>query len=119
VGEPLKELITEEQFDKWLLWAAFVIPVLSAVVGGAVAVLTRKARRVLLLYALPAAAFGPANYGLWRFYRYMVRFDPGTGYHGLTSVKTLLLLALVFVSLGALVGFVAGVVSRKAREWGL
>lgn len=95
-----------------------MLPLLSLVVCGAVAALTKKVKRIFLLYALPFAAFGPTNYGLWRFYRYMVRFDPQTGYHGLTSVKTLLTLALIFLALGVLVGLVAGLVSKKARERG-
>jgi len=88
-------------------------------VGGVVALMTRRAKRVLLLYALPIAAFGPANYGLWKFYRYMVRFDPRTGYHGLTSVKTLLLLLLIFSALGAIVGLASGIIAKKAKRWGL
>lgn len=100
--QDMRELITVEVFERWLLIVAGAW-LLAALAAGAVGRARGKpgaAARAAVLGLL-----GPLCVALYYFYSWTVRVDPATGYVGLHRVRVFALNLLVFCAVGAGVGF--------------
>jgi hypothetical protein len=113
----MQELITPQQSEKFVAVAALLI----AVVGMAWGYRAVGVRGVL------AGLCGPLVYGLWQFHKHITRFDPGFDangkfdpgreYFGLDKVKVLLFEIVLFIVLGAALGWAWGMISKvKERQ---
>ncbi len=52
---------------------------------------------------------------LWQLHKYVTRFDPQTGYFGLDKVKVLLGEVVLFIALGAVMGWLWNKISFTAE----
>ncbi len=102
------ELIDLRRFDALMRAVAVVLPVVGVLLGLLTGTL-RKAVGEGLKRGVAFGLLGPLCYGLWRFFAWMVRYDPVTGYCGLHRVSVLLLNVVIF----ALVGIGLGVAYRR------
>jgi hypothetical protein len=68
-----------------------------------VGIITKKLR-LQVLRGVAIGLVGPVLLGLWRYYRYMIRFDPETGYVGLHRFSVYIINIVVFIVIGALLG---------------
>jgi hypothetical protein len=101
--EPMQELVDAGQFGTaWTIICAILT--LGCITVGAM--LVRRARWGVG-QAAALALVGPLLYGAWRYYAWMVRYDPQTGYCGLHKVSVLLVNVGVFVAVGVAGGLVA------------
>ncbi|HEX9996000.1 MAG TPA: hypothetical protein VGB45_02570 [Abditibacterium sp.] len=91
---PLQELISPEQSNVLVPFAAVALSVLGAAAGFWAA----RTRGLILVLA------GPLVWGLWQFHQWMTRYDPQTGYFGLDKVWVLVVEIVVFTALGAILG---------------
>lgn len=101
----MTELVTVEQAEaalRALIWAG---PLLGAVLGVIIGA-ARKCAVVGLWQGVAVGLLGPAVYGLWLFYSYMVRYNPQTGVAGLHKVWVHVVNGLIFIALGALLGVI-------------
>lgn len=99
----MQELISPEQSEKLIL-VAWLLLTLAGAGWGWRTVGTRG-----LIAALP----GLLIYPLWQVHKWITRYDPQTGYFGLQSVKVLLVELVVFVVLGAALGWMWKALVRK------
>ncbi len=99
----MHELIDLGKFELALqLLAAATLPV-----GLIVGTYLGRARGAMRKYMIRGAAvglLGPIIYALWRYYRWMVRLEPETGYVGLHRPGVLALNVGVFIIVGAILG---------------
>jgi tetrahydromethanopterin S-methyltransferase subunit C len=112
---PPQEIIGAEAFDRCLKLVAVFLPVLAL----AVIVVGAAAKRRVAAYGMKvglAGAAGPVVFGMWRFYSYLVRYDPRSGYFGLQSVKVLALCLLLFVVVGAALGTIVAYLTLRSRH---
>ncbi len=102
--EEMHELVTVQQFERGLAIALgcwfLLCPLGGTVWGRWRGRLGEGVAKGLLL-----AIVSPLLWGLWRYYLWMVRWDPETGYVGLHKVWVLLANLLVFAAAGAVVGW--------------
>ena len=98
----MHELITVEAFNRLVLLTAVVWLVVGVVIAG-----IRHARGApgALRRGLVWALLGPVVLVLWKFYNWMVRVEPSSGYVGLHRVSVFAICALVFVGVGGALGF--------------
>ncbi len=111
----MHELIDLAKFELTLQIAT------AAVLAGGIAsgVLLGRARRQMRRYLIRGAAIGllgPILYALWRYYRWMVRLDPATGYVGLHKPSVLFISVVVFAAFGVVLGVVYGRILRAREE---
>ena len=112
----MQELISPQQSEKFVAIAAVLITLVGAVWGYRAV----GARGVL------AGLCGPLVYGLWQFHKYITRFDPGFDangkfdpsreYFGLDKVKVLLFEIVLFIALGAALGWAWGMISKVKEK---
>ena len=113
----MQELISPQQSEKFVAIAAVVIALVGVIWG----------YRVLGARGVLAGLCGPLVYGLWQFHKYITRFDPGFDangkfdpsreYFGLDKVNVLLLEIVLFIALGAALGWAWSVISKvKAKR---
>ena len=102
----MQELISPAQSEKLVLIGALLLALWGAVSG------YRALGAKGLLGALPGVLVWP----LWQLHKYLTRFDPQTGYFGLDKVKVLLGEALLFVVLGALLGWMWNRIQVKTEK---
>lgn len=115
--EQMRELISEATADTIMLVIAFASPVVG-MIGGLVWGLLRKRLWWGFCNGLLLGMLGVLNYGLWRFHKYRMRFDPVSGYAGLHRVDVLIENLLVFIAIGILIGFIAGLyVKHFGKHW--
>jgi len=100
--EDMRELITVDTFDRWLLIVAGAW-LLVALAAGLIGHLKGKPRAAVRAMAL--ALLAPLIVALYRFYSWTVRVDPDTGYVGLHQVRVFALNLVLFCAVGAAVGF--------------
>lgn len=105
------ELIDLRRFEVLVRGLAVALPVVGVLLGVGVG-LARKTLRVGLVRGGALGLLGPIIYGLWRFFAWMVRYDPVTGYCGLHKVSVLLLNVAVFALVGIGLGVVYGRLGR-------
>ncbi len=91
----MQELISPAQSEKLVLLGALLLALWGAWAG------YRAVGTKGLLGALPGVLVFP----LWQLHKYLTRFDPTTGYFGLDKVKVLGGEVVLFVVLGALLGW--------------
>ncbi|MBV9868374.1 MAG: hypothetical protein JO316_23720 [Abitibacteriaceae bacterium] len=110
---PEQELITPAQSDHLVMIAMIVVTIIGAIWGYR----TVGGRGAL------AGLCGPLVFVMWQFHKYVTRFDPGFDpvthkydpsreYYGLDKVKVLLFEVVLFVVLGAVLGWVWTLLSR-------
>jgi hypothetical protein len=99
----MQELISPAQSEKLVMIAALLLALYGAFAG----------YRALGPRGLFAAVPGLLVFPLWQMHKYVTRFDPQTGYFGLDKVKVLLAEVVLFIVLGAVMGWAWGNISRK------
>jgi len=109
----MREIIDEKTVE--LIMTVILIggPCVGLLVGAVVGVVQRQlGKRALQGFGI--GCFGVLNWVLWRYYSWMVRYDPATGYVGLHKVSVLLINVAVFVAVGATIGLVWGALANRA-----
>ena len=91
----MQELVSPQQSETFVLLAAILIMVVGAGLG----------YRAIGARGVLAGLCGPLVWGLWQMHKYVTRYDPQTGYFGLDKVKVLLGEVVLFVVLGAALGW--------------
>jgi hypothetical protein len=111
----LKEIVTVEEFNRWVQAFAVACLGLSLLLG---LVLGGLRRRLLygLTRGLAIGLFGPLVWGLWRLYGHLIRYDPQTGYCGLHRISVLLLNVVLFIVVGIALGAVYGRLFRPVPK---
>lgn len=103
----LREIVDLAQVDMAMVYLALAAPALGIVIGAIVGRL-----RSDVLYGigrgLAFGMLGPIIFVMWRFYRYMVRYDPASGYVGLHKMSVFALNVCVFAIVGILLGALYG-----------
>lgn len=110
--EEMRELITIEAFDRAILVVCVIWTAACALVGFA-ARLRRRREKVLL--AVAWGSLGPLALAMRRFYSWMMRVEPETGYVGLHKVSAFAISLVAFIMVGAAVGIMFGKLYRRTR----
>ena len=110
--DEMKEIIDEKTVE--LIMTAVLIggPCLGLLIGAVVGLIQRQFGK-RALQGLGLGCFGILNWFMWKYYSWMVRYDPETGYVGLHKVSVLLINVAVFVAVGALIGIAWGLLARR------
>jgi uncharacterized membrane protein len=103
----MQELISPAQSERLVMMAALAAVLIGAAWG----------YRVLGARGLIAGLSGPLIFGMWQFHKYITRYDPVSGYFGLDKVKVLLLEIVLFIAVGAVLGWIWGALSYKKNEF--
>jgi len=99
----MHELIDLGKFELALqILAAATLPV--GLIIGAYLGRVRGVMRTQIIRGTAVGLLGPILYGLWCYYRWMVRLEPETGYVGLHRPGVLALNVGVFIIVGAILG---------------
>lgn len=98
----MQELISPAQSEKLVLIGALLLTAWGALAGW----------RALGSRGLIAALPGLLVWPLWQLHKYVTRFDPQTGYFGLDKVKVLAGEVVLFIALGAVLGWAWGKISN-------
>jgi len=99
----MQELVQAWQVEeamRALVWAG---PLLGLIIGAVASAVLRQGPGIAWR-GLAVGLLGPIIYALWRLFGWMVRYNPRTERAGLHSVATLVLSALLFIAVGALLG---------------
>ena len=99
----MHELIDLGKFELVLQILAAVTLPLGLIVGTCLG-RVRGAMRAQIIRGAAVGLLGPIIYILWRYYRWMVRLEPETGYVGLHRPGVLALNVGVFIIVGAILG---------------
>jgi hypothetical protein len=105
--EQVEELISPAQSEKLVMMAAVMTTLACAVWG----------YRVLGARGLTAGLTGPLVFVMWQFHKYITRYDPVSGYFGLDKVKVLLMEVVLFLAVGAALGWIWSALSYKKNEF--
>ena len=98
----MQELISPAQSEKLVIIGALLLALWGAVAGF----------RALGARGLIGAVPGALVFPLWQLHKYVTRFDPATGYFGLDKVKVLLGEVVLFIALGAALGWTWSKISK-------
>ncbi len=99
----MHELIDLGKFELALqILAAATLPV-GLIVGTCLG-RVRGAMRTQVIRGAAVGLLGPIIYVLWRYYRWMVRLEPESGYVGLHKPGVLAVNVGVFIIVGAILG---------------
>lgn len=101
----MTEIVTVEQAERAIRWAAMGLPAAGLLVGALVGALRRRLAQGLGAGLLFGAA-GPAVWVLWRMYNGIV------GHFGLDSVAGLLINLALFAAIGVACGLAVGAAWR-------
>lgn len=101
----MTELITVEQAETAVRALIWLGPLLGALVG-LIAGLARKCPTLGLWQGVAVGLLGPVVYGMWRYYDWMVRYNPETGEAGLHRIRVHAVNGLVFIALGVALGVI-------------
>ena len=99
----MQELVTVEQAESVLRWLVLGGPLLGLIVGTLIGA-ARHRPACTAWRGFAVGLIGPVIYLMWRLFSYLVRYNPETGEAGLHKVSVMLLSALIFVVVGALLG---------------
>jgi hypothetical protein len=102
----MQELISPAQSDMLVLIGALLLALWGAFAGW------RAIGAKGFIGAIPGILVLP----LWQVHKYLTRFDPQTGYFGLDKVKVLLGEAVLFIALGAVMGWTWNKISNGKNE---
>ncbi len=113
--ELMKEIVTIEAFDKWLI--VFVaVGFFVSIVGGLIWAkrLTHPKRwQMGGLTGFLVGCIFPIIYALWRFYLWRIRIDLDKNFVGLHRIDVLVGNLLIF----ALAGAIIGLIGRTYARW--
>ena len=99
----MHELIDLGKFELALqIIAAATLPI--GLIVGTYLGRVRGAMRLQIIRGAAIGLLGPIVYVLWRYYRWMVRLEPESGYVGLHKPGVLAVNVGVFIIVGALLG---------------
>ncbi len=99
----MHELIDLGKFELALqILAAVTLPI--GLIIGTYLGRVRGAMRTQIIRGAAVGLAGPIIYLLWRYYRWMVRLDPESGYVGLHRPGVLAVNVGVFIIVGAILG---------------
>ncbi|HIE51815.1 MAG TPA: hypothetical protein EYP85_08655 [Armatimonadetes bacterium] len=101
----MRELIEEQTVETLMRTLAWAGPLAGLLVGILLGV-PRRQIGLLAFKGLAVGCLGSLNWGLWRLYSYLTRYDPQTGYFGLERVDVLLLNLAIFAGVGLLLGII-------------
>jgi hypothetical protein len=101
--DDMREIIDERTVEMIMRILAVAGPLLGLAVGGLLGAV-RKEMRYYLPRGLAVGGLGVLNFGLWRLYNYLTRYDPQTRYFGLEKVSVLALNLLIFTAVGVIIG---------------
>jgi hypothetical protein len=101
----MTELVTVEQAETVLRALIWVGPLLGALIG-IIAGAMRGCPTLGLWQGVAVGLLGPVVYGMWRYYDWMVRYNPETGQAGLHRVWVHAVNGLVFIVVGVALGVV-------------
>jgi len=104
--DDMKELISPQQSETLILAFAVLLTLVGAGLG----------YRELRTKGLLAGLAGPLVFCLWQMHKYVTRYDPQTGYFGLDKVKVLVGEVVLFVVLGALLGWFWSALSENKSK---
>ncbi len=108
----MTEIVSLQTVDTVMVYLAVIGPLLGLAVGALVGsmrgMLTGGLKRGLLFGLL-----GPVIAAAWWFYRYMVRYDPETGYVGLHKMSVFFWNLLIFAVTGAILGAAYALVRNR------
>lgn len=113
--ELMREIVTIEAFDKWLVAftvLGFAVSVIAGLLWGRRVVHPKRWQLGSLTGLLVGCIF-PLIYALWRFYLWRIRIDLDKNFVGLHRVDVLVGNLLIF----AFVGTVVGLVARLYANW--
>ncbi len=113
--ELIREIVTVEAFDKWLI-AIAVIGFIVSILGGlmwARKLTYPKRWQIGGLTGLFVGCIFPLIYTLWRIYLWRIRIDLDRDFVGLHRVDVLIGNLLIFAVAGAAVGFIG----RTYGKW--
>lgn len=108
----LREIVSLQTVDTVMVYLAVIGPLLGLAIGA----LTGSMRRALaagLKRGFLFGLLGPIIAAAWWFYRYMVRYDPETGYVGLHRMSVFFWNVLIFAVTGAILGAVYALVRNR------
>lgn len=103
----LHEIVDLERVDTVIVLIAVAAPVLGLLIG-ALWGRARKAMETGVTRGLAFGLLGPVVLVMWRVYKYMVRYDPESGYVGLHKISVLLINVALFALVGVLLGVIYG-----------
>ncbi len=113
--DEMRELIDEAAVERAFAVLAVAGPLVGLAGGAVWSSLNKAAPRIGLLRGLAIGLLGPLLLGLWRLFSWLVRYepapDPANDYFGLERVDVLLLNVVIFVAVGASIGWLV----RKVR----
>jgi len=101
----MTELISGEQADAVMLALIWVGPLLGVLIG-LIAGYARGCPVVGVWQGTAVGLLGPVIWGMWRFYSWMVRYNPQTGEAGLHKVWVHAFNALIFIAFGLVLGVI-------------
>jgi hypothetical protein len=104
VGE-LREIIEVSTVERWFVMLAFVGPVVGLLLGAGIGARQGFQKRGAMM-GLCVGLLGTLNWILWRLYNAL------TDANGLDTVRNVLINLVVFVGIGAALGFGLGYVRR-------
>lgn len=100
------ELISPAQSEQLVLIAAGLLLLVGAAWG----------YRALGARGALAGLPGPLLWAMWQGHKWITRYDPKTDYFGLDKVWVLLFEVVLFVAIGAALGFAWGHISRTKKR---
>jgi len=103
---PLQELISPQQAD----WLVLLASITLTLVGAGAGFWAARKR------GLVAALCGPLVFVLWQGHKWLTRYDPQSDYFGLNKVWVLGLEVVIFVALGASLGWAWSRVTAPKKE---
>lgn len=109
-----RELVTVGAFAIAWAVACAAWTVLALAVGVALAL--RRRNRGSLARWTAYACLGPIAWGMWELYRRRIAYNPDTGVAGMHLVSVLLTNILIFVAVGAVLGYLAGRFASRDRS---
>ena len=108
----LSVILNEQLVEQTFIVLAFACPVVGLLLGLGIG----NIRKRTMMYALKGLFFGllgTLNYGMYRIYSYLVRYNPETGYVGLHHVSVLVMNVLLFAGLGIVLGILYRIIFKR------
>ncbi|MCS7265757.1 MAG: hypothetical protein NZ805_13090 [Armatimonadetes bacterium] len=116
--ELMREIVTVEEFDKWLIGLTVFGFIASIVAGLLWSKKLTHPKRWLLggLTGLLSGFLFLLIYALWRFYLWRIRIDLDRDFVGLHRVDVLVGNLLIFAFVGAMVGLVGRIYAKWLKQ---
>ncbi|MFO7946411.1 MAG: hypothetical protein R6V19_06335 [Armatimonadota bacterium] len=108
----MTEIVSLQTVDTVMVYLAVIGPLLGLAIGALVGSM-REALAPGLKRGFLFGLLGPILAAAWWFYRYMVRYDPETGYVGLHRMSVFFWNLLIFAVTGAILGAVYAMLRNR------